>query len=373
MKITIVQGAFLPVPPVMGGAVEKVWFALGKQFAARGHSLTHISKQHPELPKEEEIDGVRHCRIAGLDTPRTMWKLKLWDLIYSLRVLRVLPRADILVTNTFWLPILVRSGSRGHLYVHVARYPKGQMRLYRHAPRLQTVSSSVAAAIVAEDCSSKSRVKVIGNPLPDFPSEIKLKKEQEILYAGRIHPEKGIHLLINAFRDLPEERRAEWCLKIVGPYEEKHGGAGRAYRKQLQEEEGLEPKITWHEPAFDSEKLAAHYRSAGLFVYPSLAERGETFGLAPLEAMSHGCPALVSDLACFRDYLEPEINGWIFDHRGKDPVESLVQVLGRLLSDSGRLAEAGGHARRKAAEFRVESIASLYLEDFATLLAHGKD
>jgi hypothetical protein len=40
MRITIVQGAFLPVPPVLGGAVEKIWFALGKEFASRGHGDT---------------------------------------------------------------------------------------------------------------------------------------------------------------------------------------------------------------------------------------------------------------------------------------------------------------------------------------------
>jgi hypothetical protein len=38
MKITIVLGAFLPVPPVMGGAVEKSWFAL-----ARHHHFTRTS------------------------------------------------------------------------------------------------------------------------------------------------------------------------------------------------------------------------------------------------------------------------------------------------------------------------------------------
>src|SRR5579862_3380431 len=31
LKITIVQGAFFPVPPLMGGAVEKVWFTLGRE------------------------------------------------------------------------------------------------------------------------------------------------------------------------------------------------------------------------------------------------------------------------------------------------------------------------------------------------------
>ena len=35
MKITIVLGAFLPVPPVMGGAIEKSWFTLAQEFVSR--------------------------------------------------------------------------------------------------------------------------------------------------------------------------------------------------------------------------------------------------------------------------------------------------------------------------------------------------
>ena len=36
-------GAFLPVPPIKGGAIEAVWFLLGQEFAKHGHEVTHIS------------------------------------------------------------------------------------------------------------------------------------------------------------------------------------------------------------------------------------------------------------------------------------------------------------------------------------------
>src|SRR5919198_726536 len=130
MKITIVTGAFFPVPPIMGGAVEKVWFALGQEFARRGHEVVHISRAHPKLPQTECRDGVRDVRVRGFDQPRSIIWLKFLDLLYSLRVRRVLPKADILVTNTFWLPIVERRASRGLIYVHVQRGPKGQMRWY---------------------------------------------------------------------------------------------------------------------------------------------------------------------------------------------------------------------------------------------------
>ncbi len=131
MKITIVLGAFFPVPPIMGGAVEKVWFALGQEFARRGHEVVQISRTMPQLHRNESLAGVRHLRVRGFDAPRSLLWLKFLDLIYSVRAMSVLPKADIVVTNTFWLPMLLRNSKRGKVYVHVARYPKGQMRFYQ--------------------------------------------------------------------------------------------------------------------------------------------------------------------------------------------------------------------------------------------------
>src|SRR5207253_2573333 len=107
MKITIVLGAFFPVPPVMGGAVEKVWFALSQEFARRGHEVVLVSRALPELPRSETRAGVKHLRVRGFDIPRSLIWLKFLDLVYSLRTMSLLPKADIIVTNTFWLPILL--------------------------------------------------------------------------------------------------------------------------------------------------------------------------------------------------------------------------------------------------------------------------
>src|SRR5258708_2717363 len=105
MKITIVLGAFLPVPAIMGGAVEKAWLMLAGEFAARGHAVTIISRAHPRLPGTEILDGVQHDRINGFDTPRSLVWLKCLDFVYSLRAKSALPEADVVVTNTFWLPV----------------------------------------------------------------------------------------------------------------------------------------------------------------------------------------------------------------------------------------------------------------------------
>jgi glycosyltransferase involved in cell wall biosynthesis len=369
LRITIVQGAFLPVPALLGGAVEKVWYALGQEFARAGHEVVHIGRSHPKLPSENVSDGVRYIRVRGYDTPRSLWRLKLLDLIYSLRVRRVLPVADILVTNTFWLPIVEQRSSRGRPYVHVARYPKGQMKLYPRRAVLQTVSEPIREAILQEVPGAGSRVRVVPYPLaPHYLTE-RSEPRNVILYTGRIHPEKGIHLLIGAFLQLIEKGLQGWSLRIIGPWKTEQGGGGSVYRDQLRsaaERGGAAVELL--EPIFDEAMLVQQYREAAIFAYPSLAERGETFGLAALEAMAAGCVPVVSALGCFSDFIHDGANGKVFNHRSPDPVAELTRSLSELVSFPERRAELQRAAWETARSYTLPKIANDLILDFCSLV-----
>ena len=87
------------------------------------------------------------------------------------------------------------------------------------------------------------------------------------------------------------------------------------------------------------------------FAYPSLATRGETFGLAPLEAMTHGCAVLVSDLGCFRDFISPNETAVVFEGGAPDPANSLVVAFRDALSDPVRLQRIARAGQLKPEEF----------------------
>lgn len=371
MKITIVLGAFFPVPPVMGGAVEKAWFALGQEFARCGHEVTMISRAIPAFQREEDVDGIKHIRVRGFDTPRSLVWLKILDLIYSIRATSILPQGDVIVTNTFWLPILLRRSEEGKIYVHVARYPKGQMRFYGKAARLQTPSNSVARAIENEAPQLKNRIEVIPYPCPrsrEAPIPT-LQRDKAILFVGRIHPEKGVHLLVKAFADLPRDISNEWTLSIVGPAEEGLGGGGKNYTDQLRQlATQVKNRIFFRGPVFESAALEQYFLSARLFVYPSLAERGESFGLAPLEAMAHRCGVMVSDLECFADFVREGDTGFVFDHRSEDPALSLREKLMRVIVDQALLARVAESGYQKSADYSLTRVADQFLHDFSLLL-----
>jgi glycosyltransferase involved in cell wall biosynthesis len=366
MKITIVQGAFYPVPPLRGGAVERLWFDLGPSFVAAGHEVVHISRLCDALPADEVREGVRHVRLPGFDFVQNPLRMKWRDLRYSLRVLNSLPVSDIVVTHTFWLPLLLRHSRFGKVYVHVARFPKGQHKFY-HADRFQCVSTAVAQALknLLPNADAK-KVKVIPNAVRLAQPQLDPPSPVVLLYAGRIHPEKGLHVLLQAFARIADEY-PKVVLRVIGPVEESQGGAGPSYLAELQQ---LAPagRVQWCPPTFDYVQLQEEYRRATLMVYPSLAEEGESFGLAPLEAMSCGCPALVSSLECFDDYLEPGVNGWKFDHRVADPAQPLTDLLRKLLNHPSDLAQARKPAAKTASRFSVQAVAESFLQDFEELM-----
>jgi glycosyltransferase involved in cell wall biosynthesis len=299
------------------------------------------------------------------------------DLLYSLRVRPALPPADILVTNTFWLPLLIRDPSRGRIYVHVGRYPKGQMRLYGRAARLQSPSSDVADAIKGEALSSAHKVIAIPYPRPRMISAgapLPLDARAKIvLYVGRVHPEKGVHLLVEAFARLRRAEFADWKLVIVGSTDSGEGGGGEGYLRQLrQSAAAARERVVFRGPIFDAAVLEEEFRAARIFAYPSLATRGETFGLAPLEAMTHGCAVLVSDLGCFRDFILPNETGFAFEGGAPNPADSLVVAFRDALSDPVRLERIAHAGQLKSEEFSPGRVADKFLIDFEKLISDAE-
>ena len=372
MKINILQGAFLPVPPIKGGAIEAAWFNLGKEFVREGHEVCHISRLDEGLQKNEDIAGVKHQRIKGAKAINNPWILKALELPYVLRARRIMSPADILVTHAFWAPILFPRQEYGVQYIHVGRYPKGQLRLYKKAARLQVPSKAIEEACEQEASSMSSKIKTLPYPLTwDVPPEVDFEsKEKVVLYAGRIHPEKGVMSLCEAWNRLPGEIAKGWTLRILGPWKQEEGGGGIFFKNKLLNliSKGNN-KIELCNPIFDRTELKEVMIKAKYFIYPSQAILGETFGLSVLEAMSCGCVPIVSSLPCFQDFIRSGIEGIILDANHSNPALEIEKELQAILQLSmGEYKRFSTAAWTKAKEYSVSKVAEKYLRDFRSLL-----
>lgn len=370
MRITIVLGFFLPCPPVAGGAVEKSWHRLAKLFAGHGHMVTIVSRQWQDWPNDEQIDGVRFLRIKGHDHQSSLWK-NLWlDLFWCVRVHRHLPEADVLVLNTISLACWIGwlRPKAGQVVVMPGRMPKGQFRLYHYLARILVPSSTVGDAVRRERPSFQRLIKIVGYPI-DWLSLSNSAPHADapvtIGFIGRIHREKGLDMLIASLRQLATKKVPPWRAIICGPADRARGGSGSDYLEALRSQ--APNQVAFHEPVFDEPALHAVYQELDVFCYPSLADTGETFGVAVAEAMAAGAVSVVSNLACFRDFITHNVNAVIFDATASNAADVLAEHLADLVTSADKRHALASAARTSVCRYDYTNYADELLMDFAQL------
>lgn len=140
-----------------------------------------------------------------------------------------------------------------------------------------------------------------------------------LLYVGRLSWEKNLHLLVQAYRGMDQNR----ChLVIVG------GGPARSDLQQALH--GLPVTFTGY---LSGEALAAAYASADVFAFPSTTE---TFGQVVLEAMASGLPVVGLRADGVRDLVTDEQTGLLLAYEQLSWEEQVVEYrlrLSRLISD----------------------------------------
>lgn len=372
MRLTIVTGFFLPVPPIRGGSSEKIWHRLAGEFAAQGHEVTFISRAWPGMADQETVDGVRHIRIPGADH-RASLAANLWlDFRWGIRVARVLPPADVVICNTVSLPAWLRrfKPSAGRVAAVIARMPKGHGRFYGNVDLLLSLSESVTQALVRENPRLGDRIRAFPYPI-DWTLHARAAAARPgrrpavatLGFVGRIHPEKGIALLLRAAVALQRRNLPPWRVELTGPTAIEQGGGGPAFVEALEREfrGPLGDQLVFSGAEFDPEKLAQRFAGIDVFCYPSVAEHGETFGVAIAEAMAARCVPVVSALECFRGLVTLD-TGVVFDHRAENGAERLADALARLLVDPATCHALASRAQEHVRQYDFHAVAKHLLE-----------
>ena len=114
-----------------------------------------------------------------------------------------------------------------------------------------------------------------------------------VLFLSRLHPKKGIHLLLRAFATA-RKRHPELALVLAGQGEPAFEAALRSESVSL----GIDQQVWWAGFLAGDEKLAA-LASADMFILPSYSEN---FGIAAVEAMACELPVVLSEnVGIYRD------------------------------------------------------------------------
>lgn len=370
MKINIVTGPFGALPPYAIGAVERCWYSVGCYWLDNGYDVKFISKQPKNGIKQDN-----HIYIKGYERTGSWTKDALLDFIYSFKALKNACKSDIIILNTIWTPILYflfKHKFRGAVY-NVERFPKKQMFLYKAMNSLSCVSIAVYDALIEQTPTLKEKCCVIPNPIDTgiFQTDLKCRTVgavPTIVYSGRIHREKGVDILASAVNILRKEYNIR--LRIIGAWDIGRGGSGKEYVDEINKKaEGW--NIEWIDPIYSPSELAKELDKGSIFCYPSLAEKGETFGVAPLEAMGVGLVPVVSELGCFRDFVRDKENGLYFNHKSVDRVFDLASKIRYLIENPKAYEEMSMQAIKTSKSFSVQNVANKYMNLFYEIL-NGK-
>jgi len=191
----------------------------------------------------------------------------------------------------------------------------------------------------------------------DIPPYEKLTRGEvkTVLFLGRIHPIKGLDMLLPAWRAL-QNRHPGWKLRIVGPDHRGHLLEMKALASKLNLN-----RVEFVDPVAGAAK-AKELAEADLFVLPSYSEN---FAISVAEALAAGLPAIVTKGAPW-DGLVRHQAGWHIDIDSK----ALIGALDLAMSTSrAELQQMGLRGRQwMEDEFAWEKIAGQMAETYAWIL-----
>lgn len=365
LKVAFVTPGAYAVPSAMGGSVErvveKVVPLLVPMVDARIYGRTAR-----RLPKQEWWKGVlcerfpaasksayfrRVCRRLRMFRPhiiqvenRPLWvpKLKrlfpesrIWLNLHSTTFIsrpylsakargRCLSSADRIVVNSHFLKDVISE------------------LVPRTAARIRVNHLGVDLERFSERCLSKDGEQRANDPKPS-----RWKNRKVVLYVGRLIPQKGVHHLLGALKDLVREH-PDVLVVIVGgawygskrgsPYVEKLKRLARPWEKHVH-----------FEPYAPHDQIHRWYEKADVAVVPSIGK--EAFGLVNVEAMASGLPVVATTAGGIKEVVADGESGLLISARKEDIRKQLADKIGGLLQDEALRTKMGIRGRERVERF----------------------
>ncbi|MAE49234.1 hypothetical protein CMI48_00230 [Candidatus Pacearchaeota archaeon] len=168
---------------------------------------------------------------------------------------------------------------------------------------------------------------------------LRVRSEKKLVFVGRMHEQKGVRYLLEAFASLRDLHR-DWSLEMIGEVNE--------YSRALERKFGGE-RMKWHGFVRDRRKLARLLSSAGVIVLPSL---WEGLPLVLFEALASGRAVLVSDIPSFRSVVRDEV-----EFARKKDSKDLAENMDGLMGDPKKRELLGKKGKALALQYDWNEIA----------------
>lgn len=318
---------------------------------------------------------------------------------YAFRVARYLrrERADVVHLHNFFqaIPLIRFCNPKIAIVLHMhTEWLSGISRkagasFLREADLILACSDYVKQTIDAAHPSFADRVRTLHNGVDPLRFTPKPRRtSQRVIYVGRISPEKGPHVLVEAMK-LVVSACPRALLEIVGPdaQQPRHyltvlgnrlldpsrpgfaALSARGYAQRLRAAATeLGANVELNIRYASHEELNERFSDAALLVAPSLSE---TFGMTAVEAMASGLPVVASRVGGIPEVVADGTTGFLVPPN--DPA-ALAQAIITLLRDEQARNSMANAARKLALErFSWDRIVEQYREALHSFISIGKD
>lgn len=361
-KVLFVAPESLPVPPVRGGAVEAVIDEAARKLAAC-LSVAVVSTSDATLPLAHESDGVRYLHVKRqCSLARDKLQLRLVKLPF-------LPLPLACYRNPYVSGVLQYIAAEQPDIVHIhnspiyvlfvrKQFPRMKIVLHMHnrhlvrmnrrlgekivaqADAIVGVSQYIVNEITAAFPESQSRCTCLYNgvdlnlfrPKASFAIDAVKKKykvhpeKRILLFAGRLIPQKGIHLLLQT---LGKMEMPNWQLVIVGAswFQSKKESSYIKKLKALAAQLDNEVVFTGYVPHKQMPEVLA---MADFLVFPSIGP--EAFPLTVLESQAVGVPVICNAAGGAAESILEGKTGFINSILNFDGLKRVLDLMKRLSS-----------------------------------------
>ncbi|WP_310483292.1 glycosyltransferase family 4 protein [Chamaesiphon sp. VAR_48_metabat_403] len=344
-----------------GGGAERVISIVANYWVCQGWDVTLIMLVAPTKPLFYTLDPrieLRPMGLAGDSANAIVAITKTWQRIARLRQEIIASKPDVVISfmnavNVY--AIVACAGLKVPTIVCEHIYPGSndatklwQLLMkwtYRYADLVTVLTQN---ALPFYPAAQGYRAIVMPNPVT-IPAPIdaieSLLSASSAIAIGRLHPQKGFDLLLEAFARL-QAKYPDWQLTILGE------GPMQAELEELRSQLKLTDRV--HFPGLVT-NVREYLAQADLFVMPS---RFEGFPMALCEAMACGLPVLAADcLSGPRDIIVDGVDGVLV---APEDVDALTAQLDALMSDPSRRKQLALNAPQILDRFGVERVMGLW-------------
>ena len=175
---------------------------------------------------------------------------------------------------------------------------------------------------------------------------LKAKVEKKITFIGRMHEQKGVIYLLEAF-DRIKEKYPEFRLELIGDVND--------YARELQKKFD-DRRIIWRGFISNRKEIAKLLKSSYCIALPSL---WEGLPLTLFESLASGRPLIVSDIEAFKDVVNKEV---VF-FKAKDS-NNLANELAKLIDNRQKADNLGNEGLKTSKNYDWSSIAKITFKTY---------